>query len=333
MPRLTLMAPGLVECGGGLRNADLPGWSALSARGRRVAVAERSYEALLLRLFGVSGREPGTLPVAPVTRLADTGRRDEGWWVRADPVHLRPDRDRLLVIGGALLDLQPAEALAMAREINQALGDGRWTLETPCPQRWYLGLSEDPRLAGDSLPEVLGRTIDSRSLGGLRADSWQGLLTEIQMLLASTKANEVRQARGALPINSLWFWGAGRLPAQAQCPYDRLFGDEPLLCGLARLAALAAEPCPAGAEAWMAGADGGEHLAVLGDLRMATAGDDGPAAIVRRWDERWLQPLLSALRRRRLQRLVCYGGEGIGYELTPSDAWRWWRRPRRGSAC
>jgi hypothetical protein len=34
------------------------------------------------------------LPVAAVTALVDGGEPDGGWWLRADPVHLRPDLQR-----------------------------------------------------------------------------------------------------------------------------------------------------------------------------------------------------------------------------------------------
>jgi hypothetical protein len=48
---------------------------------------------------GIDGRNR-----AAFSRLADTGRRDEAWWARADPVHLAPVRDLLrLLSGGARL--------------------------------------------------------------------------------------------------------------------------------------------------------------------------------------------------------------------------------------
>ncbi len=327
---LTLLAPGLLAPDGAPRIAGSPGLRALLARARRAALREDGYEAALWRRFGLPAAPGAEIPVGAVTWVADTGSGETGgWWMRADPVHLRADRDRVLVFGGAPLDLREEEAAELVREITHTLGQGRWSLEAPCPQRWYLRLPEDPQIQTQPLPEVLGRTVGSLLPAGAKAATWQRLLTEIQMLLAGSATNESRQARGVLPVNSLWLWGAGRLPERVQGPDATTWGEEPMLRGLARLAGMGCAPCPADAEAWLAVANAGNHLAVLGDLRGAACLDAGDvSATARAWDENWLRPLLKALTRRRLQRLTFYGGDRDEYELTPAGAWRWWRRPR-----
>jgi hypothetical protein len=290
---------------------------------------EDGYEALLWRLFGLPPARGAEIPIGAVTWAADTGSGDVGWWMRADPVHLRADRDQVVVLGGVPLDLREEEAAELVQEITDALGQGRWTLDAPCPQRWYLRLPEDPQIRTRPLPEVLGTAVGSLLPAGAKAVSWQRLLTEIQMLLTGSATNESRQARGVLPVNSLWLWGAGRLPQRIQGPDATIWGEEPMLRGLARLAGMATAACPAGAEAWLAVAGAGSHLAVLGDLRGAASLDAGDfSATVCAWDENWFRPLMEALKRRRLQRLTFYGGGGDEYELTPARAWRWWRRPR-----
>lgn len=45
------------------------------------------------------------------------------------------------------------------------------------------------------------------------AKPWRSLWSETQMALHGSKVNQARQARGEPVINSLWFWGAGPMPA------------------------------------------------------------------------------------------------------------------------
>ena len=44
------------------------------------------------------------------------------------------------------------------------------------------------------------------------------LLNEVQVLLHQHPLNAARQTRGLPPVNSVWFWGAGRLPAPGPSP-------------------------------------------------------------------------------------------------------------------
>jgi len=53
--------------------------------------APATTDELLLSLFKLTIPADADLPVAALTRLADGGAWDAGWWLRADPVHLRPD--------------------------------------------------------------------------------------------------------------------------------------------------------------------------------------------------------------------------------------------------
>src|SRR6187455_2232394 len=98
---LLLVLPGLSEarrCAG----PALPRLKALEtliARGERSNGEDESSIGILQSVLPqLAGAE--RIPPGPLSRLADTGRRDDAWWARADPVHLTPVRDHLRLLAG-----------------------------------------------------------------------------------------------------------------------------------------------------------------------------------------------------------------------------------------
>jgi hypothetical protein len=67
-----------------------------------------------------------------------------------------------------------------------------------------------------SLARVVGQAVgDWQALGGTPAESTlRRLQNEMQMLLYTLPANDEREARGLLPVNSFWVTGAGVLDRQ-----------------------------------------------------------------------------------------------------------------------
>ena len=164
--------------------------------------------------------------------------------------------------------------------------------------------------AGDEPPlEMAGREATKRA--------GDALLTEIQMLLHGHAVNEAREARGEPAVNSLWFWGAGRLPAKTQGRWKSVTSADPLALGLARLASAAARALPANASAWLEQSpeDGG-HLVILEPTVEALERD-------------WFAPLAAALRAGRIGMLSLHVPDaGLSFETVRGDLRRFWRRPK-----
>jgi hypothetical protein len=153
------------------------------------------------------------------------------------------------------------------------------------------------------------------------------------MLLHAHPRNTEREAAGRPVINSLWFWGAGTLPAASETlRLDAVFGDDAATCGLAVWAGKPVQPLPADAGAVLNRGDADNVLAVIGGLEMAALRGDAGA-----WREAlaclerdWLAPLLEAIYAGRLGelRLEAPGDHGsLDLILTPGDRWKLWRRP------
>jgi hypothetical protein len=327
-----LLAPALFSAPGAAAAERFPALERLLARGRRSRYEPASPERWLARAFGFDGDE---LPAGALTLLGEGGAPGDALWARADPIHLRPQRERLLVV--------PADALAVARDEAESLVEainrhfsGELTLFPVHPERWCARLegrlADAPAPGADSPLELAGRDAASILPRDERGRRWNALANEIQMLLHAHPVNAAREERREPAIGSVWFWGMGRAPAAARAAWTTLAAADPVARGLARVAGIAREALPEAGEAWLAARPReGRHLAVLDGLRAPRAlGDDAVyTERLRALEERWFAPLLDALRRGRIGMVTIHVPDaGAAFETIRSDLRRFWRRAR-----
>ena len=314
-----LVVPALFRIG-----AAAPALELLLARGRRSEAKPCTLEDWYCGAFELQERP---LPAGALTALAFGKEPAGAGWLRADPVHLRADRDRLLLIPGAGFDITADEARLLCEELNRHFAD-QFTLAAFAPDTW--GLLPRAGMALQARPplEIAGRDIDAE----LPDKKWHALLNEIQMALYQHPVNTAREARGAPVVNSLWPWGAGPLPGAARGPWQSLSADDPTVLGLAKLAGIRHRPPGPGAAGWLKRApDAGRHLVVLETLRGAAALGDGEALAQRlqALESGWFAPLLAALRGGRIAMLTVHVPDaGASFETERGDLRRFWRRPR-----
>jgi hypothetical protein len=205
----------------------------LLARGRREP-APAGLERQLFRLFGLDALAGADeLPTAALSYRHDHGRVPAGWVMHADPVHLRPDQDRLLLFDAAGLDIAAGEAASLVDLFNRHFAGDGLRLSAPHPARWYLEADEEPAITTVELSKVVGRNIDASLPDGPRAVFWRQLLNEVQMLFFDAPVNQARDAQGRPGVSGLWLSGVGRMPARGRSSIVEIHGDAPLLRGLA----------------------------------------------------------------------------------------------------
>ena len=335
---LSLLVPGLLErWASGHAPAEFPRPAAptlewLLARAE-IDAAPPSADATLFQLFGLPVSDTADLPVAAVTRLADGGDPDDGWWLRADPVHLRPDQRGVFLVDARVLAIEPAEAQALVEAFNQTFAADGLRLDPLRLDRWYLRLpaDSDSGLRTHPLIDAIGRDINPLLPYGPASLGWHALLTEAQMLFHGHPVNQAREQRGQPMINGLWLWGGGGCPSGARPPATGLYANDPLTQGLARLANAAVAPVPEHAGDWLDSVGGEpDSLVVLETMRHdpadgdLTAWADHVAELEYAWFafcRRWLQT-------GKLTTLRLYPGNGRVYTLTSAARWRFWRRSR-----
>jgi len=280
---------------------------------RALARADRSQQdagqpAQLRRHFRLV---PDHWPVAALTRQLDGGDAAGSTWLRADPARIAPDMNgaRMMAYGEAL-ELTAEDTAQLLPALKPLFGDAGFPIDAPQPSRWYLRLPLEAKVpAFAPIQDVLGDDVFDHLPQGDDGRRWRALLSEAQVVLHNHPWNAQRVAQGKPPVNSLWFWGGGRLPDAVQTHYRQVRSPDTLLRALAGAAGIATT----GHEA--------EQVDALIDLRHLRNLDRLCADA--------LQPLLQALDRRELSSLTLDFEDGAQFDLRRDQRWRFWRRPLR----
>lgn len=308
-----LLVPGLLSTAAAER---APALELLLARGRHAEDEPASAEAWLFERFNASRAAAGAY-----TLHGAGGDPGESAWVRADPVHLRLLRDRVVVMPAEAFPLAQADAERLAKSLADIA-----EVQAVSPRRWCMRLAADKAIEGKAPIDAAGEPAPIERTN-------DPLLTEIQMTLHAQAVNEAREARGEPVINSLWLWGGGPLEKLERSSWQSVLSNDPLPLGLARASGTRHLPLPESAGAWLERApEDGRHLIVLDELRAPAAlgaADEARDALLQ-LERDWFAPLLAALRAGRVGMVSIHvpDANAASFETIRGDLRRFWRRPR-----
>jgi hypothetical protein len=300
-----LLIPGFLRAYRAAGRPRLPKLERMLARATRRE--PRHTHACLAALFGLG---PAAIQPGPFMRLGGGGRRDDAYWLLADPVHLAPDRDQLVLMPSSVLEVQQEELQALADSFGGVYGAEGWHLEFPRAGQGYLRaprildvVTHDPEaFVGGPVLEAMPTGPDGTLL--------KQLMNETQMLFHTHPVNTLREETSRPAINSLWLWAGGRLPAVTGTAPRRILTDLPLLRGLA---AWAEQPVVAPTAASQVATDDLVGLAAH-DLDVL--------------ERDWFGPLFDVVKDGALDTLDIHL-EGLGdFTLEPVGARRFWKRGR-----
>lgn len=289
--------------------------AALIGRADRLPAGAAGSRGQLLRHFQVL---PRRLSIAALSRQDDAGDAAGACWLRADPAWVRPDINgaRLLAIGSSL-GLGEEDCVQLLPALRPLFGDAGFPLDAPTPERWYLRLPPGTRLPEFTDPaDALGADLFDLLAEGGEGRRWRALLNEAQIVLHNHPWNARRAERGLMPINSLWFWGAGVLPDSVDTGLARIVGQDESLRALTRAAGAAWEALPGR----FAQPDG-DSLYEMRDARDLS-----------HISAEWIVPAADALMRGRLASLTIDLEDGRGWRLLRRHRLRLWRGPLRSLA-
>jgi hypothetical protein len=310
----------------------LPMLETLLARGSVAPKPALERDAWLCRAFGIAKQRDW--PVAALTLAADGVDPEHYYWLRADPVALRLERNRLVLVG-SVSDLDINESRDLVAALNEHFVRDGNTLLAPFPQRWYLRSDRAPGIVTTPLARAANRDIARHLPQGDAALDWHRVINEAQMVLHEHAVNAAREARGAVAVNSVWLWGGGTAPAVGRPPYQTVWGDDALARSLAAAAGIARYPLPDHGAAWLtaATAAGENHLLPFTQLSdaLSTGGIAAWREQLAMLERDWAAPLLSALRSSKISSitLIAINSENLlEATLTRSQLWRLWRRAR-----
>jgi hypothetical protein len=219
----------------GLRLPRLERWLGAAVADGRDEGDEHSFspphERALASALGwpVGPAHDGRLPLAAWWAqregVASAPREDTAEAARAcglvTPCHWHLGTDQVSLVDPAGLMLDEAAALALHEAVRPSFEHLGATLHYAAPTRWFAEHPGLAALATASLDRVAGRNVDAWLGDPKPARPWRRLQSEVQMLLHTHPVNADREARGLLPVNSLWLSGCGAVPAGAAVPAGR----------------------------------------------------------------------------------------------------------------
>jgi hypothetical protein len=294
-----------------------PALSRMLGRATRLPPGEAGERAQLLRHFDLL---PRGWPVAALTRQADVGDAAGVGWVRADPAWVRPEMTgaRLFACGEGV-GVTQADVDALLPALQPVFGDAGFALDAPDPSRWYLTVPRDAPLPVFVDPsEALGTDVFDHLPGNAEGGTsrrWRDLLNDAQIVLHNHPRNAQRAAAGLPPINSLWFWGGGTLPARVSGAAGDVRSDDATLRSLAAAAAVASVQPLAGP--WVP-----PTLPTLVDLRSARS--------TRELAADWILPVTRTLVEGKVDSILLDFEDGARLILKRHHRWRFWRGPLHG---
>ncbi len=255
-------------------------------------------------------------PAAALTREFDLGDAAGASWLRADPAHVRADMTTARMLACGELGLTDMETAGIARDLKPLFGDAGLLFEAPNPRRWYLRAEPGTALPDAADPgEVLGDDLKLHLPAGAAGRRWRMLFNEAQIVLHNHAVNAARAARGAVPVNSLWFWGAGVLPVAVRSEFRSVMSTEPALVALSRIGGLRTlAPDPSLLPDLLDPARAEPLLIDVAGLRDATL------------ERAWLAPIGRALRARMVERVELVFESGERHAIRNAHRWRIWRR-------
>lgn len=287
------------------------------SRADHLPIDNSGTEALWRSVLTWPGR---TLPTAALTRAFDAGDALSDNWLRADPAHVRADMSTARMLACGDVGLSMDETRAIERDLKPLFGDAGLLFDAPRPNRWYLrALSATDWPTGADPDDVLGDDLKLHLPAGAAGKRWRLLFNEAQMILHQHAVNTARSARGAVSVNSLWFWGGGSLPVSVVSPYRVVLTEQPALTTLAHIAGLRVAPATPSSFAELAERPSPERAAILDLTHLRDAA----------LESEWLAPIDRAMRRVDVRGVVLAFASGERVHVRSRDRWRFWR-PLRG---
>ncbi|WP_410498368.1 hypothetical protein [Chitinibacter sp. S2-10] len=303
--------------------ARLYGKARIARQARNTSLAPsltgHGFDNYLAQLFGLSQLQHAPQRLAALDGAGED--IDSGFWLCADPVSLRVDRDHLTPIGEPFLNITQSEADELIAALNRLYQPDGYRFIAPQADRWLVRFPAAPTLTFTPIKQALGRNLNDVLPTGEGALKFNALQNEMQMLLYAHPVNDRRDAAGLPLINSVWLWGGGEYPfPQPPTPQRAIFGRDALVQAMS------------GQRDYPTQFDELSHtdaVVILDELELHAiygAGYDWQQTWLR-WEKHWFAPALAALQSGKLSSLtLTFTDINEQRVVKKSNLWRFWRR-------
>lgn len=251
----------------------------------------------------------------------------------ADPVHLEVSMNDV-TLTHKITDLTAEDAKELIEILNQHFVQDGLKFVYGSNQCWYLSFPDDESVRSHDLDAVfLKNIVDKATISDQR--NWQVIQNETQMLLHNSDINQHREMAGLKPVNSLWFWGAGK-PHDNQYQVAKIYStnddSSKLRADLfAKAANSESQVIPDDISEALNNIDkqDGAHILLLDQLFLPALENklDEFQDALKLIDNHIIKPLLGSWKSNEIEIIIdCCDGNVIKPIRTPS--WKFWLKPK-----
>jgi hypothetical protein len=291
----------------------------ITARGAHSHIRAPSLERLLARAdgptdatdwraqaFRLIAPEGACVPAVATAALAPSASRAPGSWVcLATPVHLLAGMTSIGMAADGVLEIEPAEADALAADFNRVFAGGGASLERGRDALLICRFDKPLRVTTSAPEEAAGHDLWAYLPRGEDATRLRSLTSEIEMWLFDHALNRRRRETQQPDINALWLWGEGAADVEPPTLSGWTAGDDPLFGSFAPTSRY-------------------PGAATSGVIALPDWPGSPPWHDV---EERWLAPALADLRAGRLESIELSARRRC-MRLSRRALRRFWRRAR-----
>ncbi|MCK4743561.1 MAG: hypothetical protein KAT25_07055 [Sulfuriflexus sp.] len=278
----------------------------------------------LSQLFGFNVTESDDIPVGAIQAHGGGVTASSGYWMCAEPVHLRPDLDHVLLFDRSHLEITRKDLQQFVDELKELIGSAGLDIYLSLDSSIYIRSDYKPKVKFVPLNEVVEKNILPSLPEGVEGAKWRLLLNEIQMQMTQSKVNTNRGYIGQPEINGLWLWGGGTLPKKLFSSVTHVVSSNPFVKGLAHCVNI---PMSLSVSSYSDLPDE-EHSLICFDSLADYQGRGKVDMYVNRLqdvEKEWFIPALDALKNKTLESLVLITGRQK-LELRRKDRVRFWTR-------
>ncbi len=265
------------------------------------------YE-LLGNLFELSTPLSGA--VAAIEQSVES--KSKHWSCVASPVMISPNRNHLDLTQVVGFELSEDEAQSFCDEFNDYFKDDGFSFSFTEPNRWYCRCDTGFDVSEASPESICGENIAPHIPQNLNGSQWRKIFNETQMLLHHSVTNRQRAQLGKPEINSLWFWGGGRLNENISQKNFKVFSDHLYVKGLCQLS-----HCTLDALSACHIADHVNQTLLI----MAESANENRL----NWEDLFFKPTLNALQQGKIDRVAFYFNLGEKMEIRNHHFYRFWK--------
>lgn len=330
-PIATLLIPGYIAS-----SPSAPASTLLPEEFSVIEDAEQMpWQAQLCQVLGWTEQRGDRLPSLTSPDWLDSctaADLDAASLVRADPVHLKADRDTASLIPPEELQLSRSDAQLLIDSINEFLKDDDVSIHQCNPDVWMMSGMPSQQLSAYPTSFVAHRHASAFLPAGDSDGTWRRLATEIQMLLHAHPLNQERERAGQLSVNALWYWGGATLPGLSESVGKSvLFADDAYAVELAdqwNIERHALKDLGNSTELFVAARNNASNVIIVDtSLRKTGVSGDVDQYIdrVEQLNRTCLLPLSSLVSNGQLSALKLQTEEGLVCAYTGSSR-RWWQK-------